>query len=653
MRRPGPAPLRLLLLLALLAAGAAAPVRGASRPEWGRLYAVRRLPDSLSRGVDACVRYQRSRLAVKSPVDATLDYEMAITLFTKQAEDLAQVFIPYDRFRRIENLEAWVLDAEGAVVKTFGPRDIQDFKLDGVGNLADDARGKILSLPGDGLPYTLIYRYREVCRGLLFLPDWTPLPNLGDDVRISLEEAECRVTSPRDYPVRSRALNVPGAAVVSEDGDTVVRTWRLAALPPPATEPFGRDISLVLPRVLLAPTEFELEGRKGEMTDWEALSRWYRALWDAASDLPDSTARDIAARCGGLGDDRARIECLYRKLQTSTRYVSVQLGIGGWRPFPASYVAHNRYGDCKALTNYMMTMLAAAGVRAVPALVRAGAGAPDIEDGFPSNQFNHVILCVPGATDTTWLECTSKDLPAGHLGSFTEDRHVLLLLPEGGRVVRTPMSRAEENHHALTATCRVAASGGVSGTIDLVYRGNPADRTRSILLNTSPERRDTWLHRELGLARADVTAPDYSGIRPGVPEVRVRCSLSTPEVARRVGDRIAVTLNAFDALQLPLPATERRRDPVELNYPFVETDTLRFALPAGYLVDSAPTPVSLKGAYGSYEATVTATPEGLAYVRRLEISRHRIPAEDYAAFREFVLAVSRADRAQVILRPAS
>ena len=649
---------------------------GGARPawagtDWTRGYAVKNVPDSLSRGMDACVRYQRSRLAVKSGRDATLEYEMAITIFTTRAEDLAEVFVPYDRFRRIEDLQAWIVNADGKLVKTIGGGDIHDFKLDGMGNLADDVRGKTFSLRGDGLPYTIVYSYREVCRGLLFLSDWDPLPSLGNDVRISLEDAACRVTSPADYPVRFKAIHIPGDPVVSQDGDRGTRTWTLAALRPPVTEAFGLDVSEKLPRLLLAPSEFELEGLKGGMTDWTALGRWYRELWNAAADLPDSAAQDIAARCGTLPDERAKIACIYRKLQTSTRYVSVQLGIGGWRPFPASYVARNRYGDCKALTNYMMSMLASAGVTAVPALVMAGAGAPDMEAEFPSNQFNHVILCVPGASDTTWLECTSSDAPAGHLGVFTEDRHVLLLLPEGGRVAHTPASRSTDNRQVLVADCRVAAGGGISGQLSLAYAGNPADRTRSILLRATPSKRETWLNRELGLARAELSDADYSGIAAGAAEARVRCSLRTPEVARRVGDRIALTLNAFDPLQLPLPAMSHRLDPVDLTFPFVDTDTLRFALPAGYTLDAVPPPVRIEGAFGSYDATVTlvgasagagngATPTGgtassdvVVYVRRLEIARRTIPAADYAAFRDFVLEVSRADHAQVILRPGS
>lgn len=46
-------------------------------------------------------------------------------------------------------------------------------------------------------------------------------------------------------------------------------------------------------------------------------------------------------------------------MQNKTRYVLISMGIGGWKPMPASEVSKKGYGDCKALTNYMRTLLTA------------------------------------------------------------------------------------------------------------------------------------------------------------------------------------------------------------------------------------------------------------------------------------------------------
>jgi len=82
-------------------------------------------------------------------------------------------------------------------------------------------------------------------------------------------------------------------------------------------------------------------------------------------------------------------------MQDHTRYISIQLGIGGWQPFDAAFVQEHGYGDCKALSNYMVALLKTAGITAYSVLIRPGDYRYTFNESFPSNQFTHVIVCVP------------------------------------------------------------------------------------------------------------------------------------------------------------------------------------------------------------------------------------------------------------------
>src|SRR6185312_13501516 len=136
---------------------------------------------------------------------------------------------------------------------------------------------------------------------------------------------------------------------------------------------------------------------------------------------------------------------LYNYLQKNVRYVSVQLGIGGYKPFPASFVDEKKYGDCKALSNYMLTLLKTVGIPSYCAVINAGTNAEPADPDFVNDPFNHIILCVPFKNDTTWLECTSATSPFGKLGSFTENRKALLVTEDGGKLVNTPRSTMQDN----------------------------------------------------------------------------------------------------------------------------------------------------------------------------------------------------------------
>ena len=155
-------------------------------------------------------------------------------------------------------------------------------------------------------------------------------------------------------------------------------------------------------------------------------------------------------------------------MQQKTRYISIQVGIGGWKPMLASEVDRLGYGDCKALTNYTRALLSEVGITSYYAKIYAGRGKRKSLDGnLVSQQSNHVILMVPFERDTTWLECTNQKIPFGHLGSFTDDRDALVITPEGGMLIKTPKIPVEENIQNMSGDLTIQENGDLAADIDL------------------------------------------------------------------------------------------------------------------------------------------------------------------------------------------
>ena len=160
----------------------------------------------------------------------------------------------------------------------------------------------------------------------------------------------------------------------------------------------------------------------------------YYDLIKVTHDLSESTINEIQELVKNENSKIDKAKKIYQYVQDKVRYISVQVGIGGWKPFNASEVDKSSYGDCKALTNYTMSLLKAANIKSNYSLVYAGNSQRNIEGDFTSIQGNHVILNIPQDTkEDIWLECTSQKMPFGFIGDFTDNRDVLVISP------RTPI----------------------------------------------------------------------------------------------------------------------------------------------------------------------------------------------------------------------
>lgn len=639
------APNRMKVLICLLGLCAAAgPLR--AQPAADETFAVTPIQHLLAGDDAALVRLEERRFVVDGPGRATETVRRVVTVLRADGREAGRLLVPYDKLRRLRKVSGLLRDASGKVVRRLRDADTEDYSAISDGDLYVDMRFRTATLYHEAYPYTVEYAYEILHDGLIGWPAWYP-QGRGEAV----EYAAFEVDAPAGMAVRHRTEGLDLEPEVSRTGNRQKLRWHVRMRPPFAPEPYGPTPFEQTGAVHVGPERFEIEGTAGEMGSWAAFGRWYAALARGRQTLPPDVVAEVRALVADAPDDREKARRLYAYLQARTRYVSVQLGLGGWQPFDAAYVQTRGYGDCKALTNYMQTLLAAAGITAYPALISSGVGQPEVLADFPSNQFNHVILFVPLDGDTLWLENTSQTIPFGHLGAANEDRYALVVRPDGGELVRTPRSRAADNRQVREGRVVLTPEGHAAAEVQTTYTGNRQDRVRWALARASGRDREEWLHDNLGLPSFEVVRTDFASVEAGGREVQLPLALRLPRYGSRTGTRLFFRPCLMDAWTTVPPAVEARTQPVHLfSYAFTHVDSLHYVPPPGFTVEALPAPVALETPFGRYDAVVSVEDDGtLVYRRRFEVTETKLPPDEYDAVRDFLRQVAQADRAQVVL----
>lgn len=645
-------PLFLLLVFTAAATGTHAQDVGPIPNDVDRTYAVSSiLPSSLANGPDAVVRLDVGRLVVNDVGHAELHVRRAVTVFREDGRSHGRLALEHDRFRTIDELDGRVVDADGETVFDLEDEHVSDHSATLSISLYDDNRVRVAELYHDRYPYTVVYEYVLEYDGYLNFPTW--YVQAGDS---PVEYGHFEVVSPpslnlRDT-VRTGTLDSALTTKTSWSNGQKVRRWSVREVPAFNSEPYGPPWRQQAASIEVAPTQFRIAGTTGSLASWESFGQWYHELVEGRQDLP----ADAIARARTLVADaptrRDSIRRLYEHMQGRTRYISIQLGIGGWQPFPASYVEERSYGDCKALSNYMQALLDAVGIRSHPVLIHAGPNPPSLLPDFPANQFTHMILAVPTEQDTLWLENTSQTMPFAHVSPFISDRGALLVTPEGGKLVRTPGSQATDNRQIRTSTVHLTNDGSGTATVDVHVTGARQDRVRNALVRTSPRDRLKWLRNHVDVPSFDVRNATFDDVTSGRDSITIHYDLSLSRYASKTGPRFFLPLSFVERwTSIPPELETPRTQPVHaFSYPFVDVDSVRYVVPDGYRVEAVPDPVTLETDVGTFTATTTLTDDGvLVYHRRIRVDTATLPPDGYDAFRDFRRAIVRADRAQAVL----
>jgi hypothetical protein len=609
-------------------------------------YSVALIPDSLKENAHCVIRDFTKEWEIQSINSSVERIKYAITILDKEGDRNAHLFFPYNKSSVVNIKQILLYDANGKLVKKVKQSEIQDSPAYTEYTLYYDYRLKSYSPDFPGYPYTISYDSEQKSNNSINYDCWRPI----DDYDLSLQHAQLSFIYPGHINTNIKEINYSGERYKSNINELVVNKWVLNNIKAVKEEPFDISITERVPAVYLMSKDIKYGNYEGTLNSWEDYGIWESKLYAGRDELPEALKIKIDALLKNVTDTLERIKTLYTYMQENTRYVAVIIGIGGLQPFPAKTVFETGYGDCKALSNYMHSMLKYIGIKSYPTSISAGRYIKPIFKDFPNiDQFNHVILCIPQTNDTLWLECTNQNIPFGFVGDFIDDRDVLILTENGGEIVHTKKNSAKENVRICNAFLTIDSTANAMGSIKTNYHGLQYDNIVELIYSNMKDQKE-WLLKNSSLPSLQITDFTVANNKKIDPVATVSEKIISRNYATFTGNYMLVPLNLINNQKAIPKMLKSRYSDILIHRSFTDYDTVVYEIPGNYKLETIPQGKIIHSDYGEYLSTVSAADDNkIVYTRKFLINQGRYKPSAYKEFYEFLLNVSKADNVKAIL----
>ncbi len=593
------------------------------------IYSALTIPDSLKKDANMVMREEYIKLTVKDKNTARYEVRQVFTVMNEQAKWNLAFEKFSDKFDMLDDAEIRTYDLLGNKKNTYTKKDM---KTENYGEgLVPEGKLTYFYVNAPTYPLTVEFNYSIKYKGIFSLPGYRMHPPWQ-----SVQHSVFEVEVPEDPGVRYKMVNTAMQPEITRTGNKDIYRWELKNAKAYKLEKYSGSAYAYEPFVFIAPNKFQLDDYEGDMSTWKNFGSWINNLYAKTTGLSEDKKnfyRDMVKTANGSKEKAA---ILYNYMQHNMRYVSIQLGIGGLRPFPASFVDDKKYGDCKALSNYLKSALDAVDVKSNLVIIQGSTMPRNVYEDFSAHYFNHAILNIPQQNDTIWLECTSTTLPFGELGDWTENRKAMMITDEGGVLVNTPVSNYKNNTESIHTVIEVNEDGGAkvktSGTLYgdsrndvlMYYHDLAADDKKKYFL-TNME----WKHPDVF---------EISNSKQKNNPYRVEAVMAYEKMySFNAGNKLFFEARLYPVFDEEVPEYEKRVRDYYFTRPYQVLDTTVYIFPAGFSLEARPGNKSVQFPFAQYTCNYSwdAATRTLTTIAILQIKDRVIKAADYSKLVDF------------------
>ena len=603
------------------------------------------IPDSLKQNANAVVRLDQIDILISSQQSMNIKNKRVVTVLNEQGQGAIDAYEYYNKKTRIENIQATIFDAFGNEIKKIKRKDFKDLCATDGGTVFSDNRYIYLDYTPTQYPFTVIYESEIETSATAFIPQWYPL----NDYFLSVEKSVLNVNYPDNLGFKKMEFNFSNFKIIKA-ADTSTRLSYVATNILVQKQEDYSPSYIIFPKVMMGLELFHLEGVDGNAKTWKEFGQWYSdKILTGTTELPEEIKSKIKNLVGDEKDLIKKARIVYKYLQDKSRYVSIQVGIGGWKPMLANDVDRLGYGDCKALSNYTKALLNAVDVPSYVTLLYGDRNKHDIQSDFVSMQGNHMILSIPNGDNYVFLECTSQDNPFGYQANFTDDRNVLVVKPDGGEIVRTKNYENKDNSQISKGNYSIDDNGDFSGKITIVSEGSQYSQKYHLETAQPTEREKRYKEYWDNINNLKINKTTFSNDKEKVSFTE-NADISAVNYGTISNNKMIFVVNGFNQNSGIVKRIRNRKNQFEIPRGYHDADEIEIALPTGFTVESIPNNFEVNTKFGEYKTEIIKKDNSnLIYKRSIFIKKGLYKSTEYDEYRLFMEQISKNDNAKIIL----
>lgn len=603
------------------------------------------ISENLFENANSIIVNQDIAIVIKSQKSYTIKKYKKIKVLNKLGIKNIDALEYYDKSSNINSIKATLYDKNGLRIKKFDKKDFTDVSVADGFSVFTDNRVLYLNFTPTEFPFTIEYESEVENDNTAFIPFWMPI----DDFYESVVQSNFSITYPTEMGFKFQENNVIGYSITTSktEGTCNYKAKDLVAI---KSEEYSPSFAQIVPKVVFGFDKFNLEGVDGLATSWKDFGLWMNTnLLYKTDDISEATKQKMVELVGTKSDPIEKAKIIYNYVQNKVRYVSIQLGIGGWKPMNASDVDRLGYGDCKALSNYTKALLNAVNVPSFYTIIYGDSTKRDIINDFVSMQGNHAILTIPNQGKLYSLECTSQSAPFGFNGDFTDDRMALIIKPDGGQIIKTSNYNEKNSTQIQTGSYAVDQEGNLKAQLK-VYSNGVQYSDKYFLETAKPlSVADHYKSNLSEINNLKLEKTSFVNDKTNF-QFTENLEISATNYASFSGSLIMFPVNAFNRYSSVPQRYRNRTNPFEIQRGFYDEDEIIINLPTGYTVDGTPESSNITNKFGEYKTNIESISEfKMKYKRTLLIKKGNFEKNEYEEFRKFLEQVVKLDNSKILL----